>query len=102
MGSGATTASHDLVPDHAYAVVGYNPSSANPFTVYNPWGTTSAGWAPYQYNGSNVYGQFNANQAFLTANFTPVNQTNSPTDGWYPCRAALRNTGRGRPRMAQI
>jgi hypothetical protein len=26
---------------HAYAIVGYNPSSSTPFEVYNPWGTTS-------------------------------------------------------------
>ena len=26
------------MPDHTYAVVGYNPSSSMPFEVFNPWG----------------------------------------------------------------
>jgi Calpain family cysteine protease len=80
MATGTTTASYDLVPKHAYAVVGYNANSINPFTVYNPWGTNAAGWAPYQYNGYYVYGKFATNQAFLTANFSPVNQTNAAID----------------------
>ena len=43
--------------------------AANPFEVYNPWGTNSSGWALGTYNGHAVYGLFNANAAFLSQNF---------------------------------
>jgi hypothetical protein len=56
-----------IVGDHAYAVVGYNPSSSMPYQVYNPWGTTSSGWAQ---GGKPVYGLFSANGAFLSQNFS--------------------------------
>jgi hypothetical protein len=58
-----------IVGSHAYAVVGDNPSNSYPFLVYNPWGTDSSGWAPSLENGHQVYGQFNANGAFLSQNF---------------------------------
>jgi hypothetical protein len=80
MSTGAATGNWDIVPSHAYAVVGYNANAANPFTIYNPWGTTAAGWAPYKYDGFSVFGQFSTTQSFLSAYFTPVTQTNSPTD----------------------
>jgi hypothetical protein len=35
-----------FVSKHAYAVVGYNPSSSYPFEVFNPWGTDANYWAP--------------------------------------------------------
>jgi hypothetical protein len=56
-----------IVSNHAYAMVGYNPSSNQPFAIYNPWGTDSNGWAP-GHSGS-VYGLFNANLSFLSQNF---------------------------------
>jgi hypothetical protein len=58
-----------IVGDHCYAVVGYNPSSSLPYEAYNPWGTTSSGWAQGTYNGRAVYGLFTANAAFLAQNF---------------------------------
>jgi hypothetical protein len=58
-----------IVSSHAYAVVGDNASASYPFLVYNPWGTDSSGWAPSLENGHQVYGQFNANGAFLSQNF---------------------------------
>jgi hypothetical protein len=61
--------SSDIVPTHSYAVVGYNALSNEPFEVYNPWGTNSLGWALVTYNNHAVYGLFNANEAFLLANF---------------------------------
>src|SRR5262249_29895187 len=33
--------SEDIVADHAYAVVGYAPTSTTPFTLFNPWGLIS-------------------------------------------------------------
>ena len=79
-----STPNSNLVPNHAYAVVGYNAQAASPFTLYNPWGTNAASVAPYQCNGFYVYGQFHVNQAFLTTYFTPANQTNSPKDAGTP------------------
>jgi hypothetical protein len=58
-----------IVPSHAYAVVGYNPSSSQPFEVYNPWGTNSSGWALGTYNGHQVYGLFHADGTFLSQNY---------------------------------
>src|SRR5208337_3368314 len=58
-----------IVGDHCYAVVGYNASSGEPFEAFNPWGTNSSGWAPYTYNGNQVYGLFTANAAFISQNF---------------------------------
>jgi hypothetical protein len=67
--TGQTTASSYIVPDHAYAVVGYTASSSNPFEVYNPWGTNSSGMALGTYNGHQVYGLFNTNSTFLAQNY---------------------------------
>lgn len=73
LGSSSSASSQYIVGDstgtHAYAVVGYDPSSSQPFEVYNPWGTDSSGWALGTHNGHQVYGLFNANAAFLSANF---------------------------------
>jgi hypothetical protein len=52
----------DILPGHAYAVVGYNASSSQPFTVYNPWGIDPSGWAletsdftaPQPYTGAHI------------------------------------------------
>ena len=59
-----------IVGDHCYAVVGYNPSSSQPFEAYNPWGTTSSGWAQGTYQGRQVYGLFTANAAFISQDFS--------------------------------
>ncbi|MGA2621336.1 MAG: fibronectin type III domain-containing protein [Thermoguttaceae bacterium] len=59
-----------IVPDHAYAMVGYTASSSKPFQLYNPWGTNSAGWALGTYNGHQVYGLFNADATFVLNNFS--------------------------------
>jgi hypothetical protein len=57
-----------IASPHAYALVGYNPSSNLPFTVFNPWGTDANGWAPNKANTK--YGLFTADAAFLSKNFT--------------------------------
>ena len=54
--------------DHAYAVVGYNPSSLQPYEVFNPWGTDNNGWAPTN-QPNTVLGLFWANAASLSDNF---------------------------------
>jgi hypothetical protein len=76
--------SSDIVGDHCYAVVGYNPRSSQPFEVYNPWGTNSQGWYPYLYNGHQVYGLFNATAGFLSQNFTwqSFGVGSQANDGW--------------------
>jgi hypothetical protein len=57
-----------IAGDHCYAVVGYNPASSQPFTVFNPWGTDANGWAPG--GVGTAYGLFHADAAFLAANFS--------------------------------
>jgi hypothetical protein len=59
----------DAKVTHIYAVVGYNPSSSQPFTIYNPWGVDANGWALGTDNGQQVWGQATVNAAFLSANF---------------------------------
>ena len=58
---------------HAYAVVGYSPSSSSPYEIYNPWGATYSQngilMAPGTFDGHAVYGLFNASAAFLSQNF---------------------------------
>ncbi len=61
-------ASSEIVPSHAYALVGYNASSPQPFEVFNPWGTQSNGWAPH--NTNKILGLFNTNATFLSQNFS--------------------------------
>ena len=72
-------ASSYIVGTHDYAVVGYNPSSPDPFTLMNPWGNISSGgtssdgnevygWAPSHENS--IYGLFATNVKFLEQNFT--------------------------------
>lgn len=65
--SDSTPASGTIVGSHAYAVVGYNPSSSTPYQVYNPWGTNNSGYVP---NNTRYYGLFNASGGFLAQNFT--------------------------------
>jgi hypothetical protein len=69
LGTGSSPSSPYIVGGHAYAVVGYNPSSSMPFDVYNPWGTNSSGWALGTYHGHSVYGLFYAGGGFLSQNF---------------------------------
>jgi hypothetical protein len=63
--TGNRVSSH-ILSDHCYAVVGYNASSAEPFEVYNPWGTTASGMVE---GDPSVYGLFNARGTFLSRNF---------------------------------
>jgi hypothetical protein len=74
LGSSTDPTSSYIVGDssetHAYAVVGYKSSSSTPFTVLNPWGTTSSGWAPGCTN--EYYGLFNASASFLAENFATM------------------------------
>ena len=57
-----------LVSDHAYALVGLNSSSSQPFLIYNRGGLTSSGWVP-GFSGT-TYGLFNASTGFVQSNFT--------------------------------
>ncbi len=62
------TDSYSIVANHVYAMVGYNGGSL-PFEVFNPWGTTSAGYAPRPYNGHQIWGDFVCNTTYLSQNF---------------------------------
>ena len=62
--SSSASESH-LVPDHCYAIVGYNPSSSMPFELFNPWGINT-----YSQTDGKTYGYFVANGGYLEANFT--------------------------------
>jgi Calpain family cysteine protease/Fibronectin type III domain len=69
LGSDSNPSNSDIVSGHAYAVVGFNASSSDPFLVYNPWGTNSSGWVMNNATGQWVYGLFNAGAGFLSQNF---------------------------------
>lgn len=66
LGSSSHPADGHIVGDstgtHAYALIGYNPSRANPFEIYNPWGNSAAAY-------NNKYGDFYCNAAFIYQNF---------------------------------
>jgi Calpain family cysteine protease len=64
-GTTSPTSSY-VVGGHCYAMVNYNSSNST-FSIYNPWGTDSSGWAPGYSN--TVYGLFWANAAFVSQNF---------------------------------
>ena len=64
IGSDSSGINSELVADHCYAVIGYNPSSSMPFEVFNPWGVRTSSMT----NGQ-TYGTFIANGAFLEENF---------------------------------
>jgi len=53
-------------PDHAYAMVGYNASSTQPFEFYNPWGPAPSGTPQGQ---PNVYGTQYASATEVSQNF---------------------------------
>ena len=72
IGTGNTVSNKDIEHNHCYAVVGYNASAAQPFTVFNPWGMAGG------YDGSNfIWGQFTANAAALSAYFVSGASTSS-------------------------
>jgi hypothetical protein len=62
--TGNMVADANIVNNHAYAVIGYNPYSSLPFTVFSPWGINGG----YE-NGVYKWGEFIANAAFLNQNF---------------------------------
>jgi hypothetical protein len=104
-----------LVSDHAYALVGYNPSSSLPFQVFNPWGANSSGLVLDNNTGQWVYGLFNANASYISNNFNgdsiatsainvvnpsdPVNDLNGPaTRGDGDAGSGTAALGRSSPR----
>ena len=77
LGTPSNPASGNIVGGHEYAVVGYNPSSSQPYKVYNPWGTGSNGYVP----GTNKFGLFTANAAFIAQNYNQESFTRGEDDG---------------------
>jgi hypothetical protein len=71
----------ELVNNHCYAVVAYDGSKAQPFTLFNPWGLKN-GVYPYGSQYTNAYDLFTANGDYLNSNFNDGANTNqSATDG---------------------
>jgi hypothetical protein len=59
----------DVVANHCYAMVNYNPSvmaqgDSMPYELFNPWGTNSSGYAP-----GGMLGLFYADSGFISQNF---------------------------------
>ena len=77
-----TPISSELVPNHDYAVVGYNASTGL-FTLLNPWGgATNSDLCPQD---TQVYGLFTASASFVSANFsgqTIAARSSAPTSGF--------------------
>jgi hypothetical protein len=74
--------SKQIVGSHCYALVNYTPSAGDPFEIYNPWGTTSTGYAPYTENGNQVYGLFICNAPFISQNFSKQSiSSGAPVEG---------------------
>jgi hypothetical protein len=76
--------STSIVENHVYALIGYNPSSSQPFELFNPWGTletnlsdskgsaatgtaTVLGYAPG--NAGTIFGLFYADTTFVLQNY---------------------------------
>jgi hypothetical protein len=59
----------DIVANHCYAMVNYNPSVVSqgksmPYELFNPWGTNSSGYAP-----GGMLGLFYADSGVISQNF---------------------------------
>jgi hypothetical protein len=67
-----TPSSSAIVKDHVYALVGYDPSSSNPYQLFNPWGATATGGTP---ESSSIFGLFSTNITFLSQNFHDMSAT---------------------------
>ncbi|MBV8610893.1 MAG: fibronectin type III domain-containing protein [Singulisphaera sp.] len=60
----------DSTGTHAYAVVGYVPSSSEPFELYNPWGLSSVLDHTMEFNGNRVYdGPFLCDSSLISQDF---------------------------------
>jgi hypothetical protein len=75
------TMNYNIVPNHCYALVAYNPSSRSPFRLYNPWGTDSAGLALSTYNNHPVWGLFDTTAAIIDYNFDQNSIADAAPDG---------------------
>jgi hypothetical protein len=70
-----------LVNNHCYAVLAYDGSKAQPFTLFNPWGLKN-GVYPYPSQYSNAYDLFTADGDYLNSNFNDAAHTgHSAMDG---------------------
>jgi Calpain family cysteine protease len=66
LGTGSTTSSSLIIPDHCYAVINDNPTATYQYTVFNPW---NAG-ATTTWEGNTVYGStFYCDADFINANW---------------------------------
>lgn len=64
-----TPSSGAIVGSHAYALIGYNASSGQPYTLMNPWGVIPAtGYAPED-GGDTKFGLFSCDAVFVEQNF---------------------------------
>jgi hypothetical protein len=101
LGTPSTTAIPTIEHNHAYAVVGYDPNAAMPFTVFNPWGIKGGTGD----NGQYIWGQFTANGAAIAANFVFAAHTGAAPEAeiafsaglWDSDRSAVLGTQTGSP-----
>jgi len=55
LATGTVPGGSSLISDHAYAMIGYSPSSNTPVTLFNPWGI--------------IYGEVNVGTSILSTSF---------------------------------
>ena len=68
LGTGNTTSSSLIEPNHCYAVINDNPTATWQYTVYNPWGTSTT--YVTDDTGNTVYGStFYCDADFINANW---------------------------------
>ena len=71
-----TPSSSYIVGEHCYAVVGYNATQSQPFTIYNPWGVDSTKlWAQVSTTRSTVYSR----RTRRSSRITSINSTTAST-----------------------
>jgi hypothetical protein len=86
LGTAASTGHPNILHDHAYAIVGYNPSASQPFTLFNPWGINGGTDA---LTGNFIWGQFTCSGAALSKYFSDAVSTLAASPTTTPPRASL-------------
>jgi hypothetical protein len=96
LGTGQNTGSPYIVPDHEYAVVGYNASTGE-YTLFNPWGVN----ADSEYG---VWGLVTANLAYLEKYFNSCTAwvTAAPTSATEVNLSAFSAAPDAAPTMAYV
>jgi hypothetical protein len=70
LGTGNSPPSGNIVNNHCYAVLSYDGSQQEPFTLFNPWGVNNGVSGTYSGQYSQAWDQFTADGDFLQNNFS--------------------------------